>query len=66
MSPDDVDDLISEHGLREASRLMGTDGRNATKTPTDEERKAEFAAWLETRRGQHMAAALRKVMERMR
>jgi hypothetical protein len=66
MSPDDVDDLISEHGLREASRIMGTDGRNATKAPTDEERKAEFAAWLETRQGQHMAAALRKVMERMR
>ena len=66
MTDEDVDNLISEHGLREASRLMGTDGRNATKAPTDEERKADFAAWLETRRGQHMAAALRKVMERMR
>ena len=66
MRRDDVDDLISEHGLKEASRIMGTDGRTATKAPTDEERKAEFAAWLETRRGQHMAAALRKVMDGMK
>ena len=61
MSPDDVDDLIAEHGLREASRIMGTDGRNATKAPTPEEILAERADYLASPRGQRAAAALRKV-----
>ena len=62
MSDDDVDDLISEHGLREASRLMGTNGVNPTKTPADEDR----SAWFARPSTQVKADALRKAMETFR